>query len=174
MDQVSSLTSNDFKAFCNGECIEITKSTVKDHWATGCVERTIGSLKNSIIIFVQEKHPEPLEKMIEKALGALMFSNNATLKVSPLEAHHGREANTVLRNLTKKLSLQNLDWSRVIKTKSACLDEAEPNVRDMPRLTQTIWGVRSDLAYDINHRSHSHRLTDEQAENQEINRPSLK
>ena len=59
-------------------------------------------LKNSILTFAQEKNPEPLEKMVERALGALRFSKNATLKISPFEAHHGREANTVLRNLTKK------------------------------------------------------------------------
>ena len=69
---------------------------------TGQLERTIGSLKNSLLTFAQEKHPEPLEKKIERALGALKFYKNATLKISPFEAHHGREANTVLRKLTKK------------------------------------------------------------------------
>ena len=123
MDQGTSFMSNEMKAFCNGEGIEIIKSPANDLRATGCVERTIGAhhLKNSILTFVQEKHPEPLEKMFERALVALRFSKNATLKVSPFEAHHGREANTILRNLTKKPSLQNLDWSRVIKTKNACL-----------------------------------------------------
>ena len=123
---------------CNGEGIEIIKSPVNDHRASGCVERTIGSLKNSILTFVQEKHPEPLEKMIERALGALRFSKNATL-ISPFEAHHGREANTVVRNLTKKPSRQNLDWSPVIKTKYACLDDADPNSKDMPHPTETDW-----------------------------------
>ena len=116
-----------------------------------------GSLKNSILLFVQEKHPEPLEKMIERALGALRFSKNATLKISPFEAHHGREANTVLRNLTKKPSLQNLDCSRVIKTKNACLENADPNANDMPQPADTNWAVRTDLAFDINHRSHALR-----------------
>ena len=73
--------SNEVQIFCNGEGIEITKSPVNDHWATECVERTIGSLKNSILTFAQEKHPELLEKMIERALGALRFSKNATLKI---------------------------------------------------------------------------------------------
>ena len=119
VDQGTSFMSNAIKAFCNGEGIEIIKSPVNDHRATGCVERTIGSLKNSILTFIQEKHPELLEKMIERALGALRFSKNATIKISPFEAHHDREANTVLRNLTKKPSLQNLDWSRNNKTKNA-------------------------------------------------------
>ena len=101
VDQGTSFMSNKIKAFCNEEGTEIIKSPVNDHWATGCVERTTGSLKNSILTFVQEKHPEPWEKMIDRALRALRFSKNATLKISPFEAHHGREANTVLKNLTK-------------------------------------------------------------------------
>ena len=99
--QGTSFMSNENKLFCKGEGIEIIKSPVNDHRATGCVGRTIGSLKNSILTFVQEKHPESLEKMIEMALGALRFLKIATLRILPFEAHHGREANTVLINLTK-------------------------------------------------------------------------
>ena len=172
VDQGTSFMSNEIKAFCNGEGIEIIKSPVNDHRATGCVERTIGSLKNSILTFAQEKNPEPLEKMVERALGALRFSKNSTLKISPFEAHHGREANTVLRNLTKKPSLQNLDWSRVITTKNACLDAADPNAQDMPRSANTNWSVRSDIAYDIKNRTHARRLTEDQSTNQH-DEPSL-
>ena len=61
--------SKEVKDFCNGEGIEIIESPVNDHRATGCVERTIGSLKNSILTFVQEKKPEPLEKNDRKSPG---------------------------------------------------------------------------------------------------------
>ena len=67
VDQGTSFMSNEIKAFCNGEGIEIIKSHVNDHRATGCVERTIGSLKNSILTFVQEKHPELFEKNDRKS-----------------------------------------------------------------------------------------------------------
>ena len=50
-----------------------------------------------------------LEKMVERALGALWFSPIVTLKLTPFELHHGKEANTVLRSLTKKPSLRNLN-----------------------------------------------------------------
>ena len=166
VDQGTSFMSNEIKAFCNGEGIEIIKSPVNDHRATGCVERTIGSLRNSILTFAQEKDPEHLEKMVERALGALRFSKNSTLKISPFKTHHSREANTVLRNLTKKPSLQNLDWSRVITTKNACLDAADLNAQDMPRPVDTNWSVRSDLAYDIKNRTHAGRLTEDQSANQ--------
>ena len=39
----------------------------------------------------------------------LKIFQNATLKLIPFEAHTGREANTVLSNLTKKTSLMNLN-----------------------------------------------------------------
>ena len=78
MHQETSFMSNGVKAFCNGEGIEDIKSPVNDHRATGCIERTIDSLKNSILTFEQERHPKPLEKKIERALDALRFSKNAT------------------------------------------------------------------------------------------------
>ena len=68
--------------------------------------------------------------------------------------------------------MQNLDWSRVIKTKYACLDNADRKANDMPHPADTNWAVRSDLAYDINHRSHARRLTHEQSINQD-DEPSI-
>ena len=109
MDQGSSFTSNAVKSFCNSEGIEIIYSPVNDHRGTGCVERTIGIMKNFVLTYAKEKDSGNLESMIERALSALRFAPNATLKLSPFEAHHGREANTVLRNLTKKPTLQNLN-----------------------------------------------------------------
>ena len=79
-------------------------SPVNDHRATGCVERTIGSIKFSVLTDAREEKPEPLDRMVQRALGALRFAKNATLNITSFEAHHGREANTVVRNLTKKPS----------------------------------------------------------------------
>ena len=102
MDQGSSFTSKAVKSFCISEGIEIIYSPVNNHRATGCVERTIGSLKNFVLTYAKEKDSGNLESMVERALSALRFTPNATLKISPVEAHHGRKANTVLRILTKK------------------------------------------------------------------------
>ena len=60
----------------------------------------------------------------------------------------------------------------VIKIKNACLDDADPNAKDMPHTADTNWAVRSDLAFDINHRSHARRLTHEQSANQD-DEPSI-
>ena len=122
MDQGSSFTSRAVKSFCNSEIIEIVYYPVNDHRATGCVERTISSLKNFVLTYAKEKYHGNLECMVERALSALRFAPNVTLKITPFEAHHGWEANTVLRNLTKKLSLQNLNWEKRLRQKSACLD----------------------------------------------------
>ena len=86
---------------------------MKDHRATGCVERTIGSLKNFVLTYAKEKDSGNLESRVERALSALRFAPISTLKISPFEARHGKEANTVHLNLTKKPTLQNLNWDRV-------------------------------------------------------------
>ena len=46
MDQATGFVSNEILNFCNYEGMELLKSPVKDHRATGMVERTIGSVKN--------------------------------------------------------------------------------------------------------------------------------
>ena len=101
--------SNEVQTFCHEEGIEILTSPVNDHRATRCVERTIGSIKNSVLTYAREEKSEPLERMPERALGALTFAKNATLNLTTFEAHHGWEDNTVLKNLTKKPSLGNLN-----------------------------------------------------------------
>ena len=106
MDQGTSFTSKAIKSFGNSEGIGIVYAPVNYHRATGCVERTIGSLKNFVLTYAREKDKGNLESMVERALSALRFAPNAKLKISPFEAHHGCEANTVFRNLTKKPSLQ--------------------------------------------------------------------
>ena len=132
---------------------------MNDHRATGCVERTIGSLENFVLTYAKEKDSGTLESMIERALSALRF---ATLKISPFEAHHGREANTVLRSLTKKPTLQNLNWDRVLKQKSAYLDSTDPRNQKIPQPMATDWEERSDVEYDVEHMSHPRRLAQEQ------------
>ena len=118
------------------------------------------------------KKPEPLDRMVERALGALSFAKNATLNITTFEAHHGREANTVLRNLTKKTSLGNLNWENAIHSKSACLDEPDPNTQAMPEPMDTNWGVRSDTEFDVKNRRHLKRLADDRIANQD-NEPGI-
>ena len=120
----------------------------------------------------ERRNSEPLERMLERALAALRFAKNATLNLTPFEAHHGREANTVLRNLTKKPSLRNLNWENVISSKSACLDERDPYDQAMPKPKDTNWGVRSDTEYNVKNRRHPMRLADDRIASQD-NKPGI-
>ena len=133
VDQGTNFMSKEVKTFCHEQGIEVLISPANDHRATGCVERTIGSIKNSVLTYAREDKPEPLDRMVERALGALRFVKNASLNITPFEAHHGREANTVLRNLTKKPTLRNLNWENVIRSKYECLDERDPIAQTMPK-----------------------------------------
>ena len=82
--------------------------------------------------------------MIPRALRALPFVPHSKTKLTPFEAYHGREANTALRNLTKKPSLKNLNWNNVINQKLYCLDKAS----NLPTVELTLdWEKRSDLVY---------------------------
>ena len=137
VDKGTHFMSKEVRGFCHKEGIEMLTTPVNDHRATGCVERTIGSIKNSVLTYAREEKSEPLDRMVERALGALRFAKNATLKITPFEAHHGREANTVLRNLTKKPSLRNRSWENVIRSKSNCLDERDPKTQAMPEQMDT-------------------------------------
>ena len=167
VDQGTNFMSTEVRTFCHEQRIEIRISPVNDHRATGCVERTIGSIKNSVLTYAREDKPEPLNRMVERAIGALRFVKNATLNITPFEAHHGREANTVLRNLTKKTTLRNLNWENVIRSKSACLDERDPISQAKPEPMDTNWGIGSDTEYDQMNRRIPLKLADDQAANQD-------
>ena len=167
VDQGTNFMSKEVKTFCHEQGIEVLTSPVNDHRATGCVERTIGSIKNSVLTYAREDKPEPLDRMVERALGALRFVKNASLNITPFEAHHGREANTVLRNLTKKPTLRTLNWENVIRSKYECLDERDPIAQTMPKPMDTNWGIRSDTEYDRKNRPGPLRLAEEQAANQD-------
>ena len=167
VDQGTNFLSKEVRAFFHQQGIEIRISPVNDHRATGCVERTIGSIKNSVFTYAREDQPEPLDRMVERALGALRFVKNATLNLTPFKAYHGREANTVLRNLTKKPTLRNLSWENVIRSKSACLDERDPIAQAMPEPMDTNWRIRLDTEYDQINRQRPLKFADDQAANQD-------
>ena len=144
MDQATGFFSNEIQNFCNYEGIELIKSPVRDHRATGLVERTIGPIKNYVLTYLQEYKNYKFGAMISRALSALRFVPHSKTKLTPFEAYQGREANTALRNLTKKPSLNNLNWNNVVNQKLSCLDKAG----NLPEVGLTLdWEKRSDLVY---------------------------
>ena len=94
--------------------------------------------------YLQENENYKFGVMISRALSALRFVPHSKTKITPFEAYHGREANTALRNLTKKPSLKNLNWNNVVNQKLSCLDKAG----NLPAVELTLdWEKRSDLVY---------------------------
>ena len=159
MDQGSSFISEVVKEFCNTEVIKIVYSSLNNHRATGYVERTLGSIKNSILTYVKEEKHGNLRIMVERAPGALRFAPTATIKMWSFEAHHAREANTVLGNLIEKSSLQNLNWNKKLRQKFVCLDTNEPRAQKMPNSARKNWNIRSEVEYDPENMNRSIKLT---------------
>ena len=157
MDQATGFFSNENQNFCNYEGIELIKSPVKDHRATGMVERTIGSIKNYVLTNLQENRNYKFGLMIFRALSALRFVPHSKTKLTPFEAYHGRDAIMALRNLTKKPSFKNLNWNNVINQKLSCLDKAS----NLPNVELALdWEKRSDLVHDPENRK-TPRVLDE-------------
>ena len=105
---------------CNNQEIEVINSPLNYHRATGWVDCIVGSLMNFVLTYENEKVHGILESMVERIIRALKFAPTAALKIIPFKAYHGWKTNTVLRNLMKKPSLQNFNWDKVLRQKSAC------------------------------------------------------
>ena len=86
MDQATGFFSNEIQNFCNYEGIELIKSPVKDHRATGMVEQTIGSIKNYFLTYLQENRKYKFGYVISHALSALRFVPHSKTKLTPFEA----------------------------------------------------------------------------------------
>ena len=69
--------------------------------------------------------------------------------------------------MTKKPTLRNLNWEKVIRSKSECFDERDPIAQAMPEPMDTNWGIRSDTEYDRKNRRKPLKLADDQAANQD-------
>ena len=144
MDQATRFFSSKIQNLCNYEGLELIKSPVKDHRATGMVERTIGSIKKYVLTYLQENKNYKFGLKISRALSALRFVAHSKTKLTPLEAYLGREANKAIRNLMKKPSLKNLNWKNVSNQKLFCLDKASGLIDVELTLD---WEKRSNLVY---------------------------
>ena len=58
--------------------------------------------------------------------------------------------------------MQNLNWDRMLKQKSAYLDSTDPRAIKFPQPMATGWEERSDIEYDVEHMNHPSRLAQEQ------------
>ena len=103
--------------------------------------------------------------MISRALSVFRFVPHSRTKLTPFEAYHGREANTALRNLTKKPSFKNLTWKNVINQKLQRLDKAS----GLPEVELNLdWETRSDLVYAPENRKMPRVLEDHELAEAEV------
>ena len=126
-DQGKNLLSKGFKSFCHKEGTEIVLSPeqrveMNEQWQSDELSTYLRSRRKIGI----------LRENAQKSPRSSNFFKNATLKLTIFKARKGREANTVLRNFTKKPSLRNLSLARVTRSKYACLDERDPDAQQMP------------------------------------------
>ena len=82
------------------------KFRVKDHRATGMVEKTIASKKTRVLTYIREEGNQKIKNMILRVLNALRFVPQIKTKLTLFQAHHAREANIVLQNFTKNSHLK--------------------------------------------------------------------
>ena len=114
--------------------------------------------KNYVLTYLQENKNYKFGALISRAFSALRFVPHSKTELTPFEAYHGREANTVLRNLTKKPSLKNLNWNNVVNQNLSCLDKAG----NVPEVELTLdWEKKSDLVYAPQNRKTPIFLDDE-------------
>ena len=83
MDQSTVFFSNEIQKFFNYEGIDFLKSPVRDHRATGMVKRTIGSIKNYVLTYLQENKNYRFGFMTSRSLSALRFLPHSKTKLSP-------------------------------------------------------------------------------------------
>ena len=116
---------------------------------------------------------KPLEEKFKRALGALRFSKITTLEIMSYEAHQLREAKTVLKDFTKKPSVQNLKWAYAVRSKNGSLDETDFVAQSMPHPADTNRGVLSVTVYIIKHRYDLTRLTQDKQNNPDAEPSSI-
>ena len=77
-------------------------------------------------------------------MSTLRFFQRSKTNRTQFEAHYGRKADTVLRNLTKRPILKNLNWNKEKNQKLSFLDERSGRANDDPFRIED-WDKRSGL-----------------------------
>ena len=85
----------------------------------------------------------------QQIVRCITFLKKATTALAPFEALHGRQPNTILRNLTKIPSLQNLNWSNILKQKCLCLDKNDSEMNAIAYPRHSTLEERSDLEFAL-------------------------
>ena len=110
--------SKEYKEFCKTQNTNYIYGTAAIlHADTGLVERTIQSLKNLILVNLEDG--QNLRESINRALFVLRFTKHSETKKTLFEAHFGRTPRTKLSNQKNALSVDSKDLSVYITRNTA-------------------------------------------------------
>ena len=137
-DQGSGFISKEVREFCHEHNIKVIFSPVRDHRATGIVERSIRTIKKRLLVMAQERPKPSLESALLKIIRCLRTVTQQSLNCSPFEAHFGRFPNTTWHNLVKSSSSNNLDWNKTL----LCIDKGR---KLMSREKRHHWDAPDDI-----------------------------
>ena len=115
LDQASCLVGKQVTNYCNENNINIIDAPVGDHGAIGLVERMIQTINRRISCMKAEnKDTFSTSKAIKQTVSALRLTRQKTTQITPFEAHFGRPANTLLRNISTNPSSLNPTYEKII------------------------------------------------------------
>ena len=115
LDQATCLIGKQVTNYCNENNINIIDAPVGDHRAIGLAERMLQTIKRRLSCMKAEnKDTFSTSKAIKQIVSALRLTRQKTTKITPFEAHFGRPANTLLRNISTNPSGLNLAYEKII------------------------------------------------------------
>ena len=121
-DQAQAFKTREFEIYCKNNNIKLILAPAGDHRGTGMVERLIQTLKRRLVVLdIDPKWTQTtLSESVANIRENIRLIPNATIKISPFEAHFGRKANTEFSNIITKPSQKNLSYNKI---RSNCLDK---------------------------------------------------
>ena len=152
LDQAKGLVGNQVKTFSNINNIDIIEAPVNDYCAIELVERHIQTIKNRLACIKEEKssinafHVKHALKII---IHQLRVCKQRTTKISPFEAHFGREPNTPMSVISTKPKLSNLTYVTYENIVNHYLDEDTVMPEEILPDDKWVNGYRSDIEVEV-------------------------
>ena len=115
LDQATCLVGKQVTNYCNENNINILDAPVGDHRAIGLVERIIQTIKRRLSCMKAEyKDTFSTSKAIKQIVSDFRLTTQKMTKITPFEAHFGRPANTLSKNISTGPSSLNLTYEKII------------------------------------------------------------
>ena len=121
-DQAQAFKAKEFDIFCKNKNIKLILAPAGDHRGTGMVERLIQTIKRRLAVLDIDPNwsNTTLTNRLANIIENIRLIPNTTTKLSPFEAHFGRQPNTEISNITTKASHKNLTYKNLT---NYCLDK---------------------------------------------------